>query len=478
MISSILFFLSSRKIKLAEVGELFLYASFSSILASVLLLLYYILTDDFSILYVYLNSQREMTIWFKICALWAGKEGSLLLWNFLNLLVASVFVNHGKKDLKKAKIIAHLLALNSSLLILNLFSNPFIELPFKHLNGIGMNPILRSFEMLIHPPIVFTGYALTALVYFSHLFGSPNRDLVRLAWLFLTAGIVLGGVWAYKTLGWGGFWGWDPVENSSLLPWLALTAYFHIKKGREFFAYLAMVFVIFTAFVTRSGILSSVHTFSQDAFGFAFLAILLTLSFPLFKRWKFEDFCFSSLIFSAMILVVLLGIVANFFRNVERSYYLITFTPLFSLAILGILYKFRESNRKLIHLGVILLFIGSNSVWFFEERTSVVLNPSGSAYGVDFEFIDLNSFFDGEKFTTRVKILSSVGTFEPEIHFYDNWGQVKKISIISTPFLDYYLAVNSVSQDLIVIEFYKVPMISFVWIGSALLILAEMIRFR
>ncbi|MFN3383918.1 MAG: cytochrome c biogenesis protein CcsA [Archaeoglobaceae archaeon] len=442
-----------------------------------LLLLNYILTDDFSIRYVFLNSQREMEVWLKFCALWSGKEGSLLFWNFANLLLASIFVSHGAKDTNKAKAMAILTAFASTLLILNIFVNPF-EQATRHFNGVGMNPILRTPEMVFHPPIVFLGYAAVAILYSSCLAGIQSRGIARTAWILLTIGIVLGGFWAYRTLGWGGFWGWDPVENSSLLPWLAVTAYFHTKRGKEFFAYLSLIFVVFTAFVTRSGVLSSVHSFGEDPLGFTYLLMIFALAIPIVKRWKIEDQCYTSVIFSAMILVVLLGTIANLFRNVDRNYYLITFVPVFLISVLLILYRIKESKRKIIHLGVVLLFLGATSVWFFEQKELVTLNPENKAFGVELLYWDSETFSDAEKFVLRVKILSNVGVFEPEIQFYDNWGQVRKVSIVSTPFLDYYLALVSIEENSAKVEFYVVPMISLVWLGSALMVLGSILRFR
>ncbi|MCS7119226.1 MAG: cytochrome c biogenesis protein CcsA [Archaeoglobaceae archaeon] len=419
-----------------------------------------------------------MSIIYKISALWAGKEGSLLLWNFANLLVASIFVNYGKKDVKKIRAMTILMTISSTLLILNLFTNPFKEIPFTHINGIGMNPVLRTPEMIFHPPFVFFGYALVALVYSSHLSGIQDRYIVISAWIFLTVGIVLGGFWAYRTLGWGGFWGWDPVENASLLPWLSLTAYFHVRKSKEFFAYLALVFVIFTAFITRSGILESVHTFGEDPLGFAYFAIFLLLLIPIIRKWKIEDFCSSSLLFSAMIIVVFLGTFANLFRNVDRSYYLLTFSPLFLIAVFGIIYKLKNSKRKILHLGVILLFIGSVSVWFFEEKKTILLDKNSGVEEFEFLFQNSSILHDGEKSILKVRISSKIGIFEPEIHFYDNWEPLKKVSIIMTPFYDYYVALNSFSEDFIIIEFYRVPLIIFVWIGSLLMLVGAILGAR
>ncbi|MEG9195251.1 MAG: cytochrome c biogenesis protein CcsA [Candidatus Methanoglobus sp.] len=469
-LSSILFLLSRKKLNFAEFAEISLYASLSLCFAAMLLLLHYLLTDNFSVYYVYAYSQREMGFEYKIGALWAGKEGSLLLWTFFSFLVASIFANRGRKDAKKVKALAMLTAICTFLLIMNLFSNAFVVLPQKYNNGLGMNPLLRTPEMIIHPPLVFFGYALVACIFAAHLAGIEDRNLARIAWAFLTAGIVLGGWWAYRTLGWGGFWGWDPVENASLLPWLSLTAYLHARKGKELFAYLSMVFVAFTAFVTRSGILSSVHSFGEDPTGWAYLFLILATALPIARKWELGDRCYTSLIFGSMMVVVLLGTVANLFRSVERSYYLITFTPIFFSAALFALYSLRNSKRRLIHIGVVLLFVGSTSVWFFEQKQTVILNPSGEAGGIEFNLTDVISSWTPEKTIVRARILSPLGTIEPEIHVYPQ-STVSRVFIISTPVMDYYFAMKRAGSDFAEIEFYKVPLIAFVWLGSALLIL-------
>ncbi|MDK2796323.1 MAG: cytochrome c-type biosis protein CcmF [Archaeoglobaceae archaeon] len=469
-LSSLLFALATKRLKYAEFAEVFLYVSLSLCFAGMLLLLHYLITDNFSIYYVYAYSQREMGFEYKIAALWAGKEGSLLLWAFASLLVTSIFTNYGVKDLRKAKALTVLTAINSFLLILILLSNPFEVLPFKYNNGIGMNPLLRTPEMIIHPPLVFFGYSLVACIYAGHLAEIENRGLVKLAWAFLTAGIVLGGFWAYRTLGWGGFWGWDPVENASLLPWLSLTAYLHARKGKEFFAYLSMVFVAFTAFVTRSGILSSVHSFGEDPTGWIYLFLILACSLPLIRKWEIEDRCYTSLIFGAMIVVVLLGTVANLFRSVDRSYYLITFTPIFFATAILTLYRLRSSTKKLIHLGVILLFIGATSVWFFESKETIILSPNGEVDGIEFYLQDVSSHWNPEKTVVKAKILSSIGSIEPEIHVYPQ-STVSKAFILNTPLMDYYFAMKSAGSNFVEIEFYRVPLIALVWLGSSLLLL-------
>lgn len=469
-LSSILFLLSRKKLNFAEFAEISLYTSLSLCFAAMLLLLHYLLTDNFSVYYVYAYSQREMDFEYKIGALWAGEEGSLLLWTFFSLLVASIFANRGRKDTKKVKALAMLTAICTFLLVMNLFSDAFVVLPQKYNNGLGMNPLLRTPEMIIHPPLVFFGYALVACIFAAHLAGIEDRNLARTAWAFLTAGIVLGGWWAYRTLGWGGFWGWDPVENASLLPWLSLTAYLHARKGKELFAYLSMVFVAFTAFVTRSGILSSVHSFGEDPTGWAYLFLILATALPIARNWELGDRCYTSLIFGSMMVVVLLGTMANLFRSVERSYYLITFTPIFFSAALFALYSLRNSKRRLIHIGVVLLFVGSTSVWFFEQKQTVILNPSGEAGGIEFNLTDVISSWTPEKTIVRARILSPLGTIEPEIHVYPQ-STVSRVFIISTPVMDYYFAMKRAGSDFAEIEFYKVPLIAFVWLGSALLIL-------
>ncbi len=202
------------------------------------------------------------------------------------------------------------------ILLSNFIANPFepVSSDIVVQNGNGLNPLLQNFFMAIHPPILYVGFTGSAIIFIMALAASISRDIsfewvqsIRrwslFVWTFLSAGIILGGYWAYNELGWGGYWAWDPVENSSLMPWLTLTAFIHssmiqekrgmLKKWNFLLATSTYILVILGTFITRSGIISSVHSFTAENLGpmfFTFLAILLLYTvFWFFKRKSYLD---------------------------------------------------------------------------------------------------------------------------------------------------------------------------------------------
>lgn len=246
-----------------------------------------ILGDHFEIAYVASYSSRELPLMYKISAFWAGQQGSLLLWLLIHAL-ASLYLC-GRERMTAAGLTVYS-ALESLLVILVLAKSPFVASATAVQDGVGLNPLLQDPWMAVHPPIIFIGYALLA-VPFAYAMGAllkdeakgnwlePARRWVLLAWGFLGAGVFIGGYWAYKVLGWGGYWGWDPVENSSLVPWLLAGAFVHVlhvakrRPAALSVLHLSVIFtfalVIYGTFLTRSGILGdfSVHSFSGTSIG-------------------------------------------------------------------------------------------------------------------------------------------------------------------------------------------------------------------
>ncbi len=247
-------------------------------------LFYYFLTDNFAIEYVFSHSNSDLPLLYKLSAFWAGSEGSLLLWAWTLSILIVVFIGIEKKDLLTAHSLLILLIIQDFfLLILLQFLNPFKVLDLTPPHGMGLNPLLETHEMAFHPPTLFIGYAGATIPFALSLAGVylsedkwvfRARKWILFTWIWLTAGIVIGAFWAYRVLGWGGFWGWDPVENASLLPWLTLTALMHsvmIQEARQgmklwnvLLAFATFEFVILGTFLTRSGVIGSVHAFGQS----------------------------------------------------------------------------------------------------------------------------------------------------------------------------------------------------------------------
>ena len=231
-----------------------------------------IFTDDFSVQYVAAYSSTKLPVLYKISAFWAGQQGSFLLWLLIHALVGVILVFRKTP----AEALAVYFALEILLVVFVAAKSPFAANPAQVSEGVGLNPLLQDFWMAIHPPIIFAGYALLA-VPLSLSLGAlikspaskswlePARKWTLIAWSFLGAGIFIGGYWAYKVLGWGGYWAWDPVENSSLVPWL-LSAVLPVAHIAAVFAYSL---VIYGTFLTRSGILGdfSVHSFAGSDVG-------------------------------------------------------------------------------------------------------------------------------------------------------------------------------------------------------------------
>ena len=253
--------------------------------------------NDFAFEYVTNYSSLSLSRGYTMAALWGGMEGSLLFWTVLFTLFAAIALGKARADtVVKAWAAVVLSGIAGFFLVLLVFpANPFRVLSEVPADGNGLNPLLQSPGMLIHPPLLYTGFVAfsvpfafgMATLMTKHLDQSWLRQTRRwalFAWSSLSIGIVLGGAWAYTELGWGGYWAWDPVENASFMPWLTATAYLHsvvIQEKRKMFKVwnlnlilLTYVLALFGTFLTRSGILSSIHTFSESPVGKWFLPFL------------------------------------------------------------------------------------------------------------------------------------------------------------------------------------------------------------
>jgi cytochrome c-type biogenesis protein CcmF len=282
-------------------------AHFMLVTLAVILLEAALLSNDFSIAYVAHNTSVGTALMYKISGLWGALEGSLLLWSWmLTACSALVVVLYARRHTDLMPwVISSLLAVSSFFLfVMTVISSPFQTLPQIPPDGRGLNPLLENPGMAFHPPTLYLGYvaftvpfafAIAALV--TGRLGAEwittTRRWTVAAWWFLTAGILLGAWWAYQVLGWGGYWAWDPVENASLLPWLTGTAFLHsvmIQERREMLKVwnisliiLTFALTLFGTFLTRSGIITSVHAFAgAPAVGttfLAFIAVVLLVSF-------------------------------------------------------------------------------------------------------------------------------------------------------------------------------------------------------
>lgn len=332
-------------------------------------LVYLLVGGHFEVQYVYSVSERSMPLYLKVTALWGGQAGSLLFWSWLMSAFATAVAlrkwDRDREFLPWVVVVASV-TLGFFLFLTVFFENPFArwwQLPSGRVvasmfppagailmtpaDGQGLNPLLRHPGMIVHPPLLYLGFvsfvvpyafAIAALVT-----GRTDDRWIRLtrgwtllAWLFLSLGLVMGMRWAYDVLGWGGYWGWDPVEIAALIPWLTSTPFLHsvmieekrgmLKHWNMFLIILTYAMVIFGTFLTRSGVLSSVHAFAQSAIGpmfFVFIAITFIASAALLLyRWQAlkseaqmesllsreSFFLFNNLLFMGVLIVCLWGI--------------------------------------------------------------------------------------------------------------------------------------------------------------------------
>ncbi len=299
----------SGRRELAKSGEHAVYAMFFFVTLSTAALVHLLGKSDFSIEYVAGYSNRDLNIWYKMAALWGGQKGSLLFWTWILALYGCVAAlsNRHRPGKLMPYTLGYISITAAFFIIVNKFgANPFEQLvvdhagqphPYAPPDGRGLNPLLQHPAMVIHPPMLYLGYVGFVVPFSFALAALTTRELgtawIKLtrrwtlaAWLFLGTGIVLGGRWAYVELGWGGYWAWDPVENASLMPWLTGTAFLHsviVQERKNMLKIWNVVLIIstymlciFGTFLTRSGIVSSVHAFAQSSIG-AYFAVFLAV---------------------------------------------------------------------------------------------------------------------------------------------------------------------------------------------------------
>jgi len=372
-----------------------IFFQFFFVLVSFFSLIILFIISEFSNLTVYNNSHTTKPLFYKISGTWGNHEGSLLLW--LLILTFSIFLYFlfAKKRSNNEKfytiIIQQIIIIGFSIFTIKT-SNPFDLINPTPLNGLGLNPILQDPILAVHPPILYLGYVSTSIIFASSLaslmvskvdnnWAKHIKNWVFFSWIFLTAGILLGSIWAYYELGWGGFWFWDPVENVSLMPWLSLTALIHcilVLEKRNTLKSWSIILSISTftlsvcgTFLVRSGILNSVHTFANDPdrglYILIFLFFLIFTSLIIFfiyeNKLKNTNVGFGILTKESSILinnwfvmyflaVVLVGTIYPIFLEVISNHKISVGPPFFNKLIIPFLIPF-----------LIFMSIGPNFNW-------------------------------------------------------------------------------------------------------------------
>ncbi|HYO74850.1 MAG TPA: cytochrome c-type biogenesis CcmF C-terminal domain-containing protein [Thermoanaerobaculia bacterium] len=342
----------SRSLEGLKWARRFAYLYAGLIISATLLMVYALLTHDFSVSYVAQVGSRSVPTWVTVVSLWSSLEGSILFWGFVlgaYIALATRFMRGLYTEYQPDAIAVWLSAAAFFSFLIAGPANPFGTVANPALDGPGPNPLLQNhILMAIHPPFLYLGYvgmtipfgfACAALLRgrLGHGVLKPLRESLMLPWIFLSIAIMLGGWWAYEVLGWGGYWAWDPVENASLLPWLTATAALHsmmvverrgiLKGWTVTLVQSTFLLVILGTFMTRSGVFNSVHSFTQSAIGptiLAFLAVALLFSIALlaFRIDKLESegriegaasreamFLVNNLLFVLLTFTVLIGTV-------------------------------------------------------------------------------------------------------------------------------------------------------------------------
>ncbi len=394
------------------------------------------IVSDFSLITVYQNSHSLKPLFYKISGTWGNHEGSLLLWVIILTIFSFLFLilnkNHPKNYRLYTLIIQNLLILGFLLFII-FNSNPFSSIIPIPKEGLGLNPILQDPALAIHPPLLYVGFvgssiyfsaAMASMIsnYSGSLFAQSIKSWVLISWIFQTLGILVGSIWAYYELGWGGFWFWDPVENASLLPWFAMTALLHSllvleKRNTLYFWTIILCLMTFTlsvtgTFLVRSGILNSVHTFANDPSRGIYILIFLSLMifasiYFLFSKYKpttnlihsnsKETFVLINNWFMMFYLItVLLGTLYPIFTDAISSNKISVGPPFYNSVIIPVVIAF-----------LFFMAIGPQAKWIrnkFTNLKSILLILSGSIL-INFAIV---YFFKSYSLTSNLILISSL----------------------------------------------------------------------
>ncbi len=314
--NSTILFKKNNQILLQKIINLSLSQLFFSILCFILLIYGYV-SSDFSLINVFQNSHTSKPLFFKIAGTWGNHEGSLLLWINILVIFSYFFLIKGKNyniNFRLITLIIQNFLIIGFLLFLLITSNPFVPIYPVPSEGLGLNPILQDPALAIHPPLLYVGFVGSS-IYFSAAiaslmtnfkgkeFANSIKTWVLISWVFQSLGIIVGSIWAYYELGWGGFWFWDPVENASLMPWFVITALMHsvivLEKRNTIYSWviilclLTFILSVTGTFLVRSGILNSVHTFASDPsrglYILIYLSIMVVGSFLAFFKYQQKE---------------------------------------------------------------------------------------------------------------------------------------------------------------------------------------------
>jgi cytochrome c-type biogenesis protein CcmF len=448
-----------------NIYKLSLFQTTFTVLSFFTLIIGYI-NSDFSLINVYENSHTTKPLFYKIAGTWGNHEGSLLLW--VNILVIFsylflVFSHAYEKKFRLYTLISQNILILGFLFFLLLNSNPFNSIYPTPSEGMGLNPILQDPALAIHPPLLYVGFvgcsiyfsaAIASLItnYNGKLFAKSIKNWVKITWCFQTLGIIIGSIWAYYELGWGGFWFWDPVENASLLPWFAITALMHslivLEKRNTLYSWviilclLTFILSVTGTFLVRSGILNSVHTFASDpsrgTYILLFLSLMIFSALIIFfikhkkETYNFnlksrETFILTNNWFMAFFLItVLIGMLYPIFLDVLTNVKISVGPPFFNIVIIPLVVplmflmaigpKFawiKSKNNN--YYEVLFLILGSIIVnliiFYFFGKYSLLSNLIfiAAIFLILYSFLDFIKFINKKNKPELPRIISHLG---------------------------------------------------------------------
>ena len=441
--------------------------------------------SDFSVINVFQNSHTNKPLFYKISGTWGNHEGSLLLWINVLVIFSYLFLLANKKS-EKDFLIYTLVSQNVLILGFLLFllfnSNPFNLIIPMPTEGLGLNPILQDPALAIHPPLLYVGFVGSS-IYFSaaiasllsnykgQSFAKTIKPWVLISWSFQTLGIIVGSIWAYYELGWGGFWFWDPVENASLMPWFVMTTLLHstivLQKRNTLYPWviilclLTFILSVTGTFLVRSGILNSVHTFANDPsrglYILIFLSLMIFVALTIFfKKNKKENYNFSANSKETFVLInnwfmafylitILIGTTYPIFTEVLKDTKISVGPPFYNIIIIPLVVPL-----------LIIMALAPKASWIknkFKKSISFIVIILVSII-INF---GINKYFNSYSILTNLIIISSI--FLIMYSIMDLIKMVRKKTFMDTPriishlgfgFLVFFIGINhsfSISND-------------------------------
>lgn len=543
LITAVLIFFRIKKAEVVKTKtvKLLTLAQLLTAILTQLCLTYCYVVSNYSVLNVYQNSHALKPLLYKLVGSFSNHEGSMLLLIMVLCAYSTAFAFFGKLE-QRTKIIA--IAVQSlicfSFCCFTAFtSNPFELLAIVPKAGLGMNPILQDIGLALHPPVLYTGYLGFSLIFSASIaglltekidakFASAMSGWLHFAFGVLTLGIGLGSWWAYRELGWGGYWFWDPVENVSLMPWIGALALLHsfkvLEKTNRFqtwsalLSLLTFILCLLGIFLVRSGVLTSVHSFAVDgkrgffiililaAFGIAAMTIF-GLKAPKLDRAKPQKkqqrkiflISINNYLLMIFLFIVVFGTIYplltqlffNQFISVGPQYYNWLIKFLVVPAVIFIIYSHINSKSKssanskpsiLGHSGIGLVIIGVIATSYFGQTKEVNLKKGEeiTIAGHRFQFDNLE-YKLGKNFVSRVGVFTEVDSgvvLKPELRYYPISDQTTYEAAIKHSIAgDLYLVIgNKDEQNYFAVRAYSRPLIWMIWMGCLLILSASFLK--